>query len=97
MGRLIHSDGDVYKGNWFNGSTNGYGEYIHSDGTKYEGFWKDDQQDGEGKELWSDGSTYKNINRGLSGRLYILRQTSAFRVIFIILLKQSWIPAKLQN
>ena len=35
MGRLIHSDGDVYIGNWENGHAMGYGEYIHTDGTKY--------------------------------------------------------------
>lgn len=35
MGRLIHSDGDVYTGNWHYGKAMGYGEYVHADGTKY--------------------------------------------------------------
>ena len=35
MGRLIHADGDMYKGNWEKGKASGYGEYIHADGTKY--------------------------------------------------------------
>ena len=35
MGRLIHCDGDVYKGTWDQGKASGYGEYIHADGTRY--------------------------------------------------------------
>ena len=28
-GRLIHSDGDVYEGDWVNNKADGYGIYIH--------------------------------------------------------------------
>jgi hypothetical protein len=35
MGRLIHCDGDVYKGSWDEGKASGFGEYIHEDGTRY--------------------------------------------------------------
>lgn len=37
MGRLIHSDGDVYDGNWVDDKAEGYGTYYHSDGAKYVG------------------------------------------------------------
>lgn len=34
-GRLIHSDGDVYIGDWLNDKAHGYGDYTHMDGAKY--------------------------------------------------------------
>lgn len=36
-GRLIHSDGDVYEGDWKNDKAHGYGKYIHMDGAQYIG------------------------------------------------------------
>ena len=36
-GRLIHSDGDVYEGDWQNDKAHGRGTYIHMDGAKYTG------------------------------------------------------------
>ena len=36
-GRLIHSDGDVYEGEWNNDKAEGNGTYYHSDGAKYIG------------------------------------------------------------
>ena len=36
-GRLIHSDGDVYEGEWNNDKAEGKGTYYHSDGAKYIG------------------------------------------------------------
>jgi hypothetical protein len=38
-GRLIHSDEDVFVGEWLNDKAHGYGTYYHMDGAKYEGFW----------------------------------------------------------
>jgi hypothetical protein len=32
-GRLIHSDGDIYEGEWKEDRADGKGVYIHSDGT----------------------------------------------------------------
>lgn len=66
-GRLIHSDGDVYEGDWENDKgknyslrnvANGKGVYIHSDGATYEGDWVDDKQEGNGTERWPDGAKY---------------------------------------
>lgn len=41
-GRLIHSDGDMYEGEWKEDQANGKGKYIHTDGSQYEGEWKND-------------------------------------------------------
>lgn len=32
QGRLIHSDGDVYQGEWVNDKAQGQGIYAHMDG-----------------------------------------------------------------
>jgi len=37
LGRLIHSDGDTYIGNWINDQAHGNGEYINYDGSIYQG------------------------------------------------------------
>ncbi len=35
-GRLIHSDGDVYEGEWMNDKNHGHGKYYHfKDGINY--------------------------------------------------------------
>ena len=60
-GKLIHSDGDIYEGEWLEDKAHGYGVYTHIDGAKYEGNWKEDKQDGSGKESWPDGASYENI------------------------------------
>jgi hypothetical protein len=39
MGRLIHSDGDVYIGSWKDDKAHGKGIYYHKDGSKYTGEW----------------------------------------------------------
>ena len=36
-GRLIHSDGDIYEGEWVSDRADGKGTYYHSDGAKYIG------------------------------------------------------------
>ena len=36
-GRLIHSDGDVYEGEWENDRAHGIGIYSHNDGARYTG------------------------------------------------------------
>jgi hypothetical protein len=42
-GRLIHSDGDSYEGEWVDDKAQGKGTYIHVNGARYEGNWKDDK------------------------------------------------------
>ncbi len=48
MGKLIHTDGDIYEGEWVNDKAHGIGTYIHKDGSNYEGQWYKDKQEGEG-------------------------------------------------
>lgn len=40
---MIHSDGDIYQGDWRDDKANGIGKYMHYDGAVYEGEWKDDK------------------------------------------------------
>ena len=54
-GRLIHSDGDVYEGEWLNDKAHGKGTYIHMDGAKYTGAWREDQQYVIGMDTWPRG------------------------------------------
>ena len=37
FGRLIHSDGDVYTGEWKDDKAQGNGTYKHLEGAKYHG------------------------------------------------------------
>ena len=37
FGRLIHSNGDIYNGEWRNDKANGNGKFIHANGAVYEG------------------------------------------------------------
>ena len=46
FGILIHSEGDVYEGDWLNDKAHDQGKYIHIDGAKYNGKWRDDKQHG---------------------------------------------------
>ena len=36
---LIHTDGDIYRGEWKDDKTHGKGEYRHSNEATYEGEW----------------------------------------------------------
>jgi hypothetical protein len=42
-GRLIHSDGDSYEGDWLDDKAQGRGYYIHANGAIYDGEWHDDK------------------------------------------------------
>lgn len=58
-GRLIHSDGDIYDGEWQNDRNHGHGHYYHfKDGINFEGTWFEDTQSGSGHEEWPDKTTY---------------------------------------
>ena len=37
QGKLIHADGDVYDGDWFDDAANGLGTYIHVNGAQFQG------------------------------------------------------------
>jgi hypothetical protein len=51
---LIHTDGDVYIGEWAHDKANGKGTYISQCGAKYVGEWVEDKQNGNGEETWPD-------------------------------------------
>lgn len=40
---MIHSDGNLYLGEWKDDKANGFGISKHVDGNIYKGFWKDDK------------------------------------------------------
>ena len=40
---VIHSDGDMYIGEWHEDKAHGYGKYYHCNGATYEGEWKEDK------------------------------------------------------
>jgi len=42
-GRLVHADGDVYEGEWYNDKAQGQGKYTHLDGATYTGEWLEDK------------------------------------------------------
>ncbi len=42
-GRLIHTDGSMYEGFWYNDHAHGIGKYTHLDGACYEGDWQMDK------------------------------------------------------
>ena len=45
LGKLVHSNGDIYEGQWENNKANGYGKYINmTNQAIYEGSWVDDLQ-----------------------------------------------------
>ena len=65
-GRLIHSDGDVYEGEWLNDKAHSRGKYLHRDGASYEGEWFEDKQHGMGLERWTDRAKYEGeYNMGM--------------------------------
>lgn len=41
-GRLIHSDGDIYEGQWVKDKAHGKGVYLNKDGSSYNGEWYED-------------------------------------------------------
>jgi hypothetical protein len=43
VGRLIHADGDIYEGEWFNDQAHGKGTFKAIDGAVYIGDWVRDE------------------------------------------------------
>jgi hypothetical protein len=55
----IFGNGDIYKGEWYNGKPHGRGKKIFADGKVYEGDWVKDLPDGRGKMKLSNGNVYE--------------------------------------
>jgi hypothetical protein len=52
-GRMTHSNGDIYQGEWQDGKACGNGVFIDQQGSMYEGQWKNDAYHGKGTEQWN--------------------------------------------
>ena len=59
QGRVEHTNGDVYEGEWKNGKRCGKGKYIYAQGDLYEGEWQDNQRHGRGKMVYANGIIYE--------------------------------------
>lgn len=58
-GIFVHSSGDIYKGEFLNDKSCGYGNYQNiKQNSECYGEWYDDLQNGYGVELWKDKSSY---------------------------------------
>lgn len=59
FGIFVHSSGDVFKGEFFNDKSCGFGSYINKQKcSECFGEWIDDLQNGFGVEIWKDKSYY---------------------------------------
>lgn len=45
-GRIKHTNGDIYQGEWKNGMPHGEGVYVDTQGSVYKGQWANDLYDG---------------------------------------------------
>jgi hypothetical protein len=52
-GRMTHTNGDIYQGEWKEGKACGKGVFIDQAGSMYEGEWKNDAYHGKGTEQWN--------------------------------------------
>lgn len=59
----FYSNGDVYEGEFHNGTCNGSGVYNYLGSGRYEGDWVDGRYDGYGIESWARGSKYRGQYR----------------------------------
>jgi hypothetical protein len=55
-GRIKHTNGDIYQGEWKNGMPHGQGVYVDTQGSVYKGQWANDLYDGQGIETWDEGN-----------------------------------------
>jgi hypothetical protein len=71
-GKLTHTNGDVYEGEFRKGLSHGSGTYTDSNGNKYVGSWQNDEKFGEGTETNENGAVkcvyktqYGNVSNGI--------------------------------
>ncbi len=50
-GKFIHSNGEVYEGEFVNDKANGYGKFERESGEIYMGYWVDDKPHGNGTQV----------------------------------------------
>ncbi len=59
FGKAVYDNGNVYEGEWKDGSHNGQGKITYDHGVVYEGEWKDDWRYGKGKMIYANGDVYE--------------------------------------
>lgn len=57
-GKFTSSRGEVYDGNWVDGSREGHGVFTTPAGDRYDGNWSNNQENGQGKMTWANGDVY---------------------------------------
>ena len=59
-GIYYYENGDVYDGEWVDGSQHGQGSLRYAaGGASYEGHWDSGEKSGHGKMIYANGSTYE--------------------------------------
>ena len=69
-GVMYYSDGDIYKGAYYNGCPNGYGEMAYVSGEIYKGQWLNCKRNGNGKIIKVSGLSVSSINGVEEGENY---------------------------
>ena len=73
-GTLTWDNGDIYRGEFFNGNRHGHGTLTFRDGSEYVGSWECNHPHGIGTRRWNHGDCYTGqYNRGQrtgEGRFY---------------------------
>ena len=62
VGVMYYSDGDIYKGAFYNGCPNGFGEMTYASGEIYKGQWLNCERNGKGKIIKPSGVSVVTIN-----------------------------------
>ncbi len=57
-GKFTSGRGEVYDGQWVDGSREGQGVETTPEGDRYEGNWSNNQENGKGKKTWANGDVY---------------------------------------
>ena len=83
---MIHADGDIFEGEWFNDKAHGQGKYTHFEGAIYEGTWVNDKQHGHGTETWKDGARYEGAY--LDGKKQGIGQFKPGSQVYAVFLKK---------
>lgn len=70
FGPYLYENGDSYKGQFFKGLREGYGELVTKDGEAYFGTWKEDKMDGKGRYIFKSGCYYEGelVNGKFEGK-----------------------------
>lgn len=59
LGPYLYPNGDTYKGQYFRGDREGYGEIVSKGGEVYYGQWDKDQMHGRGRYVFKTGCLYE--------------------------------------